>query len=65
MDAANILKPALARGELQEALVVDGKLYRTRPLLNLMTLHADDEARDESDEDRHEEDRMIVKFLHR
>ena len=56
---------ALTRGKLQEPLVVDGKLHRTRILLDFVTLHADEETRNEANEDRREEDRMIVKFLHR
>ena len=55
---------SLARGKLKEPLIVDGKLHRARLFLNRVALHADDEARNESNEDRRQEDRMIVKFLH-
>ena len=54
----------LACGEFQKPLVVDGEFHRTGLLLDGMTLHTNEEARDESDEDCRKQNRMIVKFLH-
>ena len=54
----------LALRELQQPLVVDGELHRARVHLDGVPLEADHNARDKADEDRRQQNRMIVKFLH-
>ena len=54
----------LALRELQQPLVVDGELHRARVHLDGVPLEADHNTRDKADEDRRQQNRMIVKFLH-
>ena len=55
---------SLARGELQEPLIVDGELHRAALLLDGVALHTDDKRGNKSDEYGCEQHGMIVKFLH-
>ena len=54
----------LALRELQQPLVVDGELHRARVHLDSVPLEADHNTRNKADEDRRQQNRMIVKFLH-